>query len=777
VQSFAPPRSDLPEEKLKGLAYVEYEPGKKAVHGADVYQTVANRANFLPGLECGVLSGVQPAVAGDKIFWANADVPAGTSTAFHMNADGSFEVAGMKGIPLGGANHRFPVCAASPDEKHLYFTFGNDMGGGSRQPLIYRRSTVGPEPAQPFIGNFSLKKMSSGRTSVESKPGNDNESLNAPCGLACDAEGRVYVADYANSRIQIFAAEGKYLKTIPADRPRWVCVHQKTGAIYVAHSGRVHGQSVDRISKLISFANPTVEFHADHIPAAVMTLDSWSSKPRLWAAGSSLWVNTGGGEGPGLRIYEEEGKTLKKIADFQETAKWEASDKWFGGFSGTGNVICDPVRETVVYGNRLVVDLNSGAFKGPFRVNGSRYDDIAFDKRGYLHLHWNPTFEFQGVGRVDPAQGVAGGHAPSGTEGIFYPEVPYDYGIEEPKRGWKGIIPTKDQGGAKGFQDGLGVNMRGDVAEQCNIYFVPKMEDIGRSMVDANVEAAKKESGFTCVGSRSYADVMRDFEAMRKRGEEVYAIRRRPGIPLAGATIWVFDYLGELQRECAVVMGDLINGTMIDEDGALYFVNSRPRVLDPKGEKYFLAGNGGTFGAPDDKSNRNPFTGTLVKAKPGQDCFALIRRAPVSLDASDLPQRTADVMSVNFSNVFGKEAGAWIEGAEWLYAGASPIVSTGCSCPTQRLHTDWYKRTFVPEAYRHSFGVLDTAGKLIMHLGRYGNFDDAQKLKPGDADIPISFVRYVSATDNFICFEDWGERFMALKIAYHAEETVPIRMK
>ena len=65
-----------------------------------------------------------------------------------------------------------------------------------------------------------------------------------------------------------------------------------------------------------------------------------------------------------------------------------------------------------------------------------------------------------------------------------------------------------------------------------------------------------------------------------------------------------------------------------------------------------------------------------------------------------------------------------MEKAEWIYAGASPIIASGCSCPTQRFHLDWFKRSFVPEAYRHSLGVLDTNGNLIMHLGKYATMKD-----------------------------------------------------
>jgi hypothetical protein len=114
-----------------------------------------------------------------------------------------------------------------------------------------------------------------------------------------------------------------------------------------------------------------------------------------------------------------------------------------------------------------------------------------------------------------------------------------------------------------------------------------------------------------------------------------------------------------------------------------------------------------------------------------------------------------------------------------MYAGASPIVSTGCSCPTQRMHLDWYKRSFVPEAYRHSIGVLDANGNLIMHIGRYGNFDSASGLKSrvpvGGDGIGMLIPSIISGTDNYLCFADWGERLVVLKLNYHAEESIPVK--
>jgi hypothetical protein len=118
----------------------------------------------------------------------------------------------------------------------------------------------------------------------------------------------------------------------------------------------------------------------------------------------------------------------------------------------------------------------------------------------------------------------------------------------------------------------------------------------------------------------------------------------------------------------------------------------------------------------------------------------------------------------------------WVEGAEWLYAGSSPIVPADpCSCPSQRLYLDWYKRTYVPEAYRHSVGIVDTAGNLIMHLGRYGNYDSGfgkkSRIPVGGDNIAMFLPRFISATDNYLVVFDWSDRLVVMKLDYHREET------
>jgi hypothetical protein len=397
-----------------------------------------------------------------------------------------------------------------------------------------------------------------------------------------------------------------------------------------------------------------------------------------------------------------------------------------------------------------IFDLATGKYLGPVRLPGA-VDDLAFDKRGYLHAHFNPGFYQPGVGRFDPDRKLPDGRLK---------EVPYDYGIEG-KDGLLGILPVKDQLGAKFFQDGLGVNMRGDVAEQSNIYYVPKMEAEGKTLA---LEGSNSRNDYN-EEELGYASFERSIADMQKRGEEVYFIRRQPGVPLAGATVWTFDRSGEVRTECAAIIGRHIAGVQMDEDGKLYWVTARTKMVG----KPFLAGKGGTFGVPEDKANRDQFTATLLKTR-GDKVRFVSKNGPIPLE--EPPARPPELDQYHESG--------WCEGAEWIYAGASPVVAGGCTCPTLRFHTDWYQRTFVPEAYRHSIGVLDTNGNLIMHVGRYGNFDSGlgakSKIPIGGDNIAMIMPRFIAGTDDHLVFYDWGERLVVLKVNYHAEETAPITL-
>lgn len=782
VQSLVPPPTSLPEEKVAGMGCIEYEPGRRTVFGPIIVHDFLYEGGVLPTFNENSVETAQPVLSGNKLFMCNGGSSyfTGTSSSklFYIYADGSTDLPGTEGrplIPWHGASHLNPRFAASPDGKWLYMTGPAPQHSGSVAPALFRRATDGDKPADVFIGDAK-------------NAGSDNNHFNAPLGLECDTQGRIYVADSFNNRIQIFSPDGKFLKSIPSDRPSLLRIHQKTGAIYVQHCGEVRGQTVGRLSKLKSFDDPAEEFHVDGFSASVMALDSWTAKPRLWLSGGGdkLSATKDGltvSAWPSVTVWQEDAGTLKKIVDFDEEVKKEAGSKYHGRWSGSvfDHVVCDPNRNQLYLGwggSRQVFDLETGNVLYNLTLHGA-VDDVAFDKRGYMHCHLNPGFFMPGVVRLDPSQAATYkdwmGRPQKGT--MAYKEVPYDYGVEISKpqsHGWMGALPVKDQPGAKFFQDGFGVNMFGDVAVGSYIYYVPKMEDEGYKVGFAGKVTRMAGGGASWQDGDPYANYMRSIQEKIRLGEEVYFIPRKPGNALAGGTIWTYNNTGELRQECAVITGNLLLATQIDEDGFLYFANDRSKII---GGKPFLWNCGGNFGTNQppaaSRANKSPFTGVWVKAKP-KDVRWLLKDAAVPIEPP--PARTPDLIG---HEPFGFHQGeAWVENVEWIYGGATPLA-LGCTCPSMRPCIDWYKRSFVTEAYRHSIGILDTNGNLIMHVGRYGNLDNGNgpnsKFPLGGDNISMYLPRFLSTTDDRLCFDDWGERLVVLKLAYQAEESVGVK--
>jgi hypothetical protein len=264
---------------------------------------------------------------------------------------------------------------------------------------------------------------------------------------------------------------------------------------------------------------------------------------------------------------------------------------------------------------------------------------------------------------------------------------------------------------------------------------------------------------------------------MERVGEELFYIRFKPGIPLYGGTVWTYAASGEVLEKAGVVVGPRVTGAQIDEDRFVYFTNARRRYI---GDKPFLWQLGGNFGGPPYiPHNRTPFTGTYIKSAPCSVAF-ILRKARIRMDRD--PGRHADLghpAEGGFGGYLGQKGWVWAEGVEWMYAGATGIVAEHCDCPQMRASLDWYKRSFVPEVYRHSIGVLDSNGNLICHAGRYGNFDSdgrpGSPVPPGGDGIAMTRGVYVSTTDNHLAIEDWGQRLIVAKLRYHAEQTAPLK--
>ncbi len=131
---------------------------------------------------------------------------------------GGLSLPGPKTLLPGRPNRKgrptwlTPSCTAfSPDGKWLYMVIGQ---------CIARMDYSGEKPPTPLIGE-------------PLKLGTDNAHFRNPRSLAFDAQGRLYVADYDNDRIQVFAADGKFFKSIAFKKPLRVFVSPQNGHIYV----------------------------------------------------------------------------------------------------------------------------------------------------------------------------------------------------------------------------------------------------------------------------------------------------------------------------------------------------------------------------------------------------------------------------------------------------------------------------------------------------------------------------------------------------------------
>ena len=85
---------------------------------------------------------------------------------------------------------------------------------------------------------------------------------------------------------------------------------------------------------------------------------------------------------------------------------------------------------------------------------------------------------------------------------------------------------------------------------------------------------------------------------------------------------------------------------------------------------------------------------------------------------------------------------------------------------------DPHGRVFVPDAFRFSVNVLDSAGNLILRIGRHGNCDDA------DPNGPIYFrwPCYVDgAGDKLFVSDSNSNRVVIIDLKYSVEATVKLQ--
>lgn len=652
--------------------------------------------------------------------------------------------------------------ALSPDGKWVYVTgLGRaGQGLGNRRDLRRERppytwnavfrfawddTGVVIEGRDSFVGEVSRNAKTCGA-------GDDNDHLDAPQGLACDAVGRLYVADHNNHRIQVFSPEGKYLRTIAVQEPQEIALHPRTGEIYVLCFRRNASDGVDKgapitLLKLGPLDNPVERMRQVFAaliqgdprefgyPIPLLAVDGWAAETRVWLLHESGVV----------RVFAERGGKWELFDDFEADVRRDGFTPHCMHGKKMGYLNVDPVRGHVYrISTRTIhkqrIDPEEGKtwqeLKFDYRLPPVEEAVIGWD--GYLYVRG-----LKYLARFDPGKFPASGPIDLNAGN----ERPFDYGEEmqvaDRKAGevpalLRGVIRIPwAMGGANGYNNGLGVSARGDILVLSENY-----QNLADLLADF------KRSGGTRPEGAFEGILRRGAEDLKEDGR--YRPGQYPGRPGSGNLVWRWDRQGQL------VSADAIPGLPAHSSFGIR--------ADPAGN--IIVGVG-----YHQNVDGRPHIGGSVAKFAAQGGRLLSDQAP--LKPASLPDRPPDYLG---------HGRIWAQNLFWSVPGLDQLhfvdpYGTGypCQCYHCKFDTDPYGRTFIPRAYGYHVLVVDSNGNRICEIGRFGNAD-RPAMKPGDTDIGLGQCSYLATvSDKWLYIaDDSNLRILRVKLGYQAEKRLSI---
>jgi len=673
------------------------------------------------------------------------------------------------GLPLGGPTTSFRVMTPaskpryyhagprsavfSPDGKTLYMTgfvwrwrslFFDWMPG------VMKVDFETGDKMEVFVGSDQVGAWGSGATQFK-----------APTSLDCDAKGRVYVSDYMNDRVQVFTPDGKHYKTIQVPRPARVAVHQKTGHIYVfswllitrhtktpglkptfTRLGPVEDPRVISRGPLpfVGYSDQISWNNSGGLPYR-MAVDSWTKEPTLWLVpGRAHWSSSGNSAvvlqnwQTGIRLLvEKNGKLVTKRSFTTDAAKAvnrvKPPELWRQRLTvnpATGLLYVAEADCGVGKAVNQLVEIEPETGKIKLLNLPLGAEDLCFDQHGRAYIRTD-TF----VVRYDTQT---------------WREIPFDYGEQREKHGWgmgarsasliSGLPTPGHRSNPFWHQGGIDVSLTGHlVVTTCNL---EKLED-RRTLPE-----------------KAY---------YKHRLGKKYTPKLFPG-RMRWGEIHVYDPRGKPVVTDAVPGMGHLNGIGIDPYDNLYLMAASKRLIG--GKKY-------------DPTLSRDASGTLVKVKAGRVKVLAAgrgRRVPIELPPAQRPKRPLEIQ--------GGPSG-WVEGAEWFYGGVGFCTPGGCICCNSRFDLDYFSRSFATEHLIYRVAVLDSAGNLILRVGRCGNVEDGKPLiaaggpkvtrSIGGDEVALFHPCYVAThTDRRLFIADQGNgRVLSVKLGYYATRHVPLR--
>ncbi len=668
-----------------------------------------------------------------------------------------FITRNKRAYQIGPASQAF-----SPDGKTLYYTgwlWKTRFDAGSI-PAVMSMKFESNEKPQVFAGSWD-----------QSKFGKGDDQFCVPTSVACGPKGNVYVSDFLNNRVQVFAPSGKLLKSIKTKKPAKVLVHQKTGSVHVFSwesfgipkpAWKVYGYNPKDIQPgLTSFsafpeckklsAEPFPFSNASHFSRTSrgqryhVEIDSWApgDEPTFWLMhhirnantedrmllfidvskelAEDRWIQ-------GVRILKKRkgkwnvtqnfGQLAKKKVKRINTIRHNIQELFVNPATGNlfvGEADSGPVSKCY---NRLIeIDPKTGEIKFvPLPFNA---EELVFDLNGLAYLRTTDV-----VARYDSKT---------------WREVPWDYGEE--------LTSVSCGMGGRRAQVISGIRMPSihpGCFQQGGMSISPKGH-----LVVACHQVLGKSQGKKWHNNYAHFGVAKDYAT--KYQPQIY-----PGRPSSGTCLHIWDKHGQVIRQDVVMGLPSLDGVHIDKDDNIYAMGWPTRVL--KGKLYF-----------------NYMSETLMKFSAGKGKILTdSKTVPVPLSADLKPSQAKDLTA------------RWTKDAEWLYGGVgfagfnTPHANGGCACWYSRFSMDYFARSFAPEIDQYSVAILDSNGNLITRVGTYGNVDDGVPLDKvggpanprslGGDEVALFHASYVAThTDHRLFIADLGNaRLQSVKLNYHA---------
>ncbi|MFO7898799.1 MAG: hypothetical protein R6V58_07025, partial [Planctomycetota bacterium] len=246
------------------------------------------------------------------------------------------------------------------------------------------------------------------------EPGSGKGEFNMPLDVATDAEGRIYVADHGNHRVQVFSPDGEWLSNVDVKYPALVSVHHRTGEIYVfcapiqpgdlpehadlpATRWRLHKFApLDRGARPAAVWNLPMKrgVKRNCLVRNDVVIDSWSDPPRIWLNAGRTQTYRKKHTSDYVIVLEERADRLVPIRDFRAEARrsvrrlapppFQRQRLYVNPADGMLYVGEGTSREGKSFDQVIRIDPRTGRLrKIDLPLNS---EDMAFDRDGHIYL-------------------------------------------------------------------------------------------------------------------------------------------------------------------------------------------------------------------------------------------------------------------------------------------------------------------------------------------------------------------------------------------------------